>query len=93
MKPEHFKVTAPPDDVCDQAYSQIAEIARNHALIVQAAGGVMTIATPDAQRSHEGTRDNVLRMHCMNEVEISVTRQMSSIILKPDEMVIDVDDL
>src|SRR5687768_1800688 len=58
----------PPDSKCNSAYDQIAAIARSHALVVSSTGGVMTIATPQAQRE-TGLREKVLRMHCMVEAE------------------------
>jgi|SRR5688572_31888919 len=58
----------PPDSKCNLAYDQIAAIARSHALVIESAGGVMTIATPRVQRE-EGLREKVLRMHCMVEIE------------------------
>lgn len=59
----------PPDDKCNEAYQQIAAIATAHALILEAAGGVMTIAIPEEQRKVEGLREKVLLMHCMIEIE------------------------
>ncbi|HLT01439.1 MAG TPA: hypothetical protein VK001_04640 [Geminicoccaceae bacterium] len=43
-------------------------IARDHCLIIGAYGGVATIATPEAQRSH-GVRAQVLRAHGRTEAE------------------------
>ncbi|MCC3679195.1 hypothetical protein LLE81_00090 [Staphylococcus epidermidis] len=36
----------------EEAYDAIAKLATEHALIVQAYGGVMTIVHPDTQRQH-----------------------------------------
>lgn len=57
---------APADTACDEAWDRIMEIARDHALVVQASGGVATLATAHAQRE-AGLREKVLRMHCMTE--------------------------
>ena len=51
-----------PDDAqAAKAWGEIMKIARSHALIVQAYGGVATLATPEAQRE-AGIRDKTLRM-------------------------------
>lgn len=57
---------APPDAVCDAAWDEIMAIAKRHALIVQAYGGVATLATPAAQRE-SGLRAKVLAMHRYDE--------------------------
>ncbi|MCL4822070.1 MAG: hypothetical protein KJ067_23325 [Vicinamibacteria bacterium] len=57
---------APPDAVAEAAYERIAEIAREHCLVMQSYGGVLTLATPAFQR-REGLRERVLRMHCATE--------------------------
>lgn len=59
---------APSDEACSLAWDQIASIARFHCLIVQASGGVMTLALPGEQRK-AGLRINVLQMHEMSECE------------------------
>lgn len=59
---------APSDEACDLAWDQIASIAQSHCLIVQAYGGVMTLALPKEQRK-AGLRVNVLQMHEMSECE------------------------
>jgi len=60
------RTTAPMDDDATRAWDQIMTIAREHCLVVQAASGVATLATPSAQRE-SGLRDKVLRMHCRVE--------------------------
>ena len=57
---------APPDAAAEAAYERIAAIAREHCLVMQSYGGVLTIAPPAFQR-REGLRDRVLRMHCATE--------------------------
>ena len=52
---------APDDAAADRAWVQIMEIARKHALIVQAYGGVATLAIPSEQRK-AGIREQTLRM-------------------------------
>lgn len=59
---------APPDDRAARAYEHIMRIARDHCLIVSAYGGIATLATPEAQRSH-GVRAQVLRAHGRTEAE------------------------
>jgi hypothetical protein len=39
------------DKLAAAAYDQIAKLGRDHALILQGAGGVLTIVHPDTQRS------------------------------------------
>jgi len=46
----------------EEAYDEVCRIAREHALIWQAAGGVVTIVHPDVQRE-EGLYDQIQRMH------------------------------
>lgn len=72
----------PSDSNCLKAWQQIAEIARAHCLVVQAAGGVMTLALPEEQRSAE-IRDLCLRMHMMVEEEEEKTTPAVSPSPKP----------
>jgi len=62
------KKPAPPDHKANKAWDAIMRIARDHCLIVSAYGGVATLATPEAQRSH-GVRAQVLRAHGRTEAE------------------------
>ncbi len=57
---------APSDEQCSTAWDQIAALARDHCLVLQAASGVMTIVTPEEQRSHN-LRNLVLDAHLMQE--------------------------
>jgi hypothetical protein len=50
----------PGDKAAAEAWIQIMALAEAHALIVQAFGGVATLAMPDEQRK-AGIRDRVLR--------------------------------
>lgn len=52
---------APSDEEAGAAWDQIMAIAEKNALIVQAYGGVATLAIPSEQRT-AGCRENVLRM-------------------------------
>jgi hypothetical protein len=45
-----------------EAYDQIAELARAHALVYQAAGGVITIVHPDTQKE-EGIYEHIQYVH------------------------------
>ena len=63
---------APDDATCDRAWDEIMRIARLHALIVDAAGGIATLATPFRQRER-GCRARVLRMHQMDETDLTPT--------------------
>lgn len=54
-------IPTPSDGASAQAWDRIATLARDHALIVQAYGGVMTLATPEEQRN-AGLRAQCLRM-------------------------------
>lgn len=56
-----------PDKDCGKAWDRIMAIARDHALVVNAAGGVAILAMPDEQRK-AGLRGTVLRAHCMKGV-------------------------
>lgn len=71
-----MSLLVPPDKACDDAYAQIAAIARAHALVISASSGIMTIATPDAQRVGD-IREKVLMMHCMVEVEEGENRDIA----------------
>lgn len=51
---------APSDTKAEKAWDQIMAIAEKHALIVQAYGGVATLAVPIEQRK-AGVRERVLR--------------------------------
>lgn len=68
MKAKHHPTTAPSDEACGKAWDRIMEVARAHALIVSAYGGVATLATPEEQRN-AGIRQWVLVTHVMNETE------------------------
>lgn len=57
---------APKDTQADQAYTEIVDTARAHALITSAYAGNVSIATPETQRE-DGTRGRVLTMHRMTE--------------------------
>jgi hypothetical protein len=57
---------APDDDKCLDAWKQIMRLATEHCLILQAYGGVATLALPEEQRK-AGVRSNVLRAHCRKE--------------------------
>ena len=59
--------TAPPDAACDRAYDEIMAIARAHALVVSAAGGVAALAIPREQRAG-GVREHALAAAGMSEV-------------------------
>jgi hypothetical protein len=52
---------APDDATAEQAWTEIMRIAERHALIVDAYGGVATLAVPEEQRK-AGLREKVLRM-------------------------------
>ena len=58
--------TVPSDTACAEAWNRIMEIARAHALVVQASGGVATLALPEAQRT-AGLWERTLRAHMMTE--------------------------
>lgn len=53
---------APSDVDAAKAWTQIMAIAERHCLIVQAYGGVATLAMPDEQRA-SGIRERVLLAH------------------------------
>jgi len=58
--PDHRTRETPSDDACSAAWKQIMAIAEPHALIVQAYGGVATLAVPEEQR-RAGIREKVLQ--------------------------------
>jgi hypothetical protein len=59
---------APDDEKCLEAWKQIMRLAEDHCLILQAYGGVATLALPEEQRK-AGVRKNVLRAHLRTETE------------------------
>ena len=60
---------APSDAAADAAWDKIASLARDHALVAQAYGGVMVLVLPAVQREQAGMRDQTLRAHRMHERE------------------------
>lgn len=56
---------APSDEQCAQAWDEIMRIACEHAMIVQAFGGVAVLMVPREQREEEGLRERVLKTHMM----------------------------
>jgi hypothetical protein len=54
--------TAPTDAEQAASYEQICELARNNALILNAAGGVVTIVHPATQRA-EGLYEHIQYVH------------------------------
>jgi hypothetical protein len=66
MKPQKYAKAAPSDTAAEQAYAQIMKLAEQHALIVNAYGGVATIAIPREQRKAD-LRAVVLQAHELNE--------------------------
>lgn len=60
------KRAAPTDAKCADAWDRIMDIARAHALVVNAYGGVATLAIPEEQRK-AGLRAQVLDSHAMTE--------------------------
>ena len=59
---------APTDKQASKAWDQIMRIAKKHALVVQAYGGVATLVIPEEQRS-AGCRRAVLCAHQMDETK------------------------
>ncbi len=53
---------APSDAAAEAAWEEIMAIASRHALILEAYGGVATLALPRAQREVPGLRERVLRI-------------------------------
>lgn len=49
-----------------EAYDKVCEIAREHALILSAAGGIVTIVHPDTQKE-QGVYDKIQLMHKQEE--------------------------
>lgn len=68
-KPQRHADTAPADSVANARYSALLKDAEKHGLIVQAYGGVATIAIPSEQRK-AGIRDRVLAAACLNETAV-----------------------
>ena len=68
VKPERYTDTAPPDAEVEAFYAEFMAKASKLGLIVQAYGGVGTIAIPREQRK-AGIRQQVLSMGCLNETE------------------------
>lgn len=60
---------APTDAQASAAWDRIMQIAREHALVIDAAVGVARLATPEAQRE-AGIRDRILLTHCMVETQV-----------------------
>lgn len=65
-KPPKYDKTAPPDAEAEHTYTQVLLRAEAAGLIVQAYGGVATLAIPSEQRK-AGLRTNVLMAVQMNE--------------------------
>lgn len=66
LNPSTALAPAPSDADAERAYGEIMRTAQAHGLIVQAAGGVATIAIPAEQRK-AGIREHVLKMVRMRE--------------------------
>lgn len=49
----------------EQAYEDVVMLAREHALIYQAVGGVVVIVHPETQKK-EGIYEKIQRMHCLS---------------------------
>jgi hypothetical protein len=54
------------DALCDVAWDEIMRLAVAHCLVIDASGGIATLAIPREQRSH-GVRERVLRAHMRSE--------------------------
>lgn len=65
-KPQRFDSPAPSDAECAAAWDRITKIASEHCLILDAYGGVMTLAMPQDQRK-AGVRARVLAAHERDE--------------------------
>lgn len=61
-----YPVDAPSDAACARAWETIMRMATAHALILQAYGGVATLAMPEDQRAAD-IRTTVLAAHGVNE--------------------------
>ena len=70
VKPPRYDRTAPPDADAEKRYTELLKDAEGYGLIVQAYGGVATIAIPSEQRKHKGLRENVLQMAQLNETDV-----------------------
>ena len=70
MSDRNNRDPAPSDVECGSAWDRIMEIARKHALVVEAYGGAATLAIPCEQRK-AGFRERVLRAHELREPESS----------------------
>ena len=49
----------------EQAYEEVVRLAREHALIYQAIGGVVIIVHPETQKK-ERIYEKIQRMHCLS---------------------------
>lgn len=67
-KPALSLPNAPPDQECNAAYTRLLREAERYALVVQAYGGVATLAIPEEQRK-AGIRGNALAAACLRESE------------------------
>lgn len=67
-KPQKYAKTAPPDADAIEVYTQVLRRAETAGLVVQAYGGVATLAIPSEQRK-AGVRATVLQAHELNETE------------------------
>lgn len=65
---ERIERIAPSDAECAKAWEQIMAIASEHCLIVQAYGGVATLAMPEEQRA-AGVRELALRCQLAGECQ------------------------
>lgn len=68
VKPPIYKQTVPSDGAAIKAWKQIMDLASSHGLILQAYGGVATLALPSDQR-RAGLRHQVLQAIQMNETK------------------------
>ncbi|WP_175725126.1 hypothetical protein [Burkholderia ambifaria] len=66
-----------------EAYDRICSIAREYALILNAAGGVVTIVHPDTQRS-EGVRDQIQWLHGLGKHPKTIEREKEELNLNQD---------
>ncbi|KKL71259.1 hypothetical protein LCGC14_2096750 [marine sediment metagenome] len=67
LREDEYDRVAPDDKDVDKAWDQIMQVARKHCLVIQAYGGVATLAVPVEQRK-SGIREKVLRTHRATEV-------------------------
>lgn len=67
---------SPPHTDAEQAeaYDRICAIAREYALILSAAGGVVTIVHPETQRA-EGVRDHIQWLHGLGKHPETIARE------------------